>query len=58
MVVDLPLPFGPRSPNTSPRRTDSDSPSTAATVGRSQKSRNVFRTSFSSITLSIECPVR
>ena len=28
MVVVLPLPFGPRKPRISPRRTDSDTPST------------------------------
>src|SRR6266704_4114880 len=29
MVVDLPAPFGPRKPNTSPRSTENDTPSTA-----------------------------
>ena len=59
IVVDFPEPFGPRSPNTSPPRTSSDSPSTAATVGLSQKSRKVLRTSLSSITASVmRHPVR
>ena len=29
MVVDLPAPFGPRKPSTSPRSTLNDTPSTA-----------------------------
>src|SRR5262245_13041808 len=29
MVVDLPAPFGPRKPSTSPRSTEKDTPSTA-----------------------------
>src|SRR4051795_9145038 len=37
-VVDLPEPFGPRRPNTSPRRTSKSTPSTARALGRPQKS--------------------
>jgi hypothetical protein len=29
MVVDLPAPFGPRKPSTSPRSTENEMPSTA-----------------------------
>ena len=29
IVVDLPAPFGPRSPNVSPRATSKETPSTA-----------------------------
>src|ERR1041384_1597537 len=38
MVVDLPEPFGPSKPNTSPRRTSKSTLSTARALGRPQKS--------------------
>src|SRR5664279_2534802 len=41
-VVDLPEPFGPSSPNTSPRRTSKSTPSTARALGRFQKSLKTF----------------
>src|ERR1035437_6430428 len=37
-VVDLPEPFGPSNPNTSPRRTSKSALSTARALGRPQKS--------------------
>ena len=37
-VVDLPEPFGPSNPNTSPRRTSKSTLSTARALGRPQKS--------------------
>src|SRR5437773_9512260 len=41
-VVDLPEPFGPRSPNTSPRLTSKSTSSTARALGRPQKSLKTF----------------
>src|SRR5208282_3694270 len=41
-VVDLPEPFGPSSPKTSPRRTSKSTLSTARAFGRFQKSLNTF----------------
>src|SRR5450830_1884281 len=41
-VVDLPEPFGPSRPNTSPRRTSKSTLSTARALGRFQKSLNTF----------------
>src|SRR5208282_5939077 len=41
-VVDLPEPFGPSKPNTSPRRTSKSTLSTARALGRFQKSLNTF----------------
>ena len=43
IVVLLPEPLGPSSPTTSPGPTERSMPRTAATVGRCQKSRKVFR---------------
>src|SRR5208283_3218374 len=41
-VVDLPEPFGPSRPNTSPRRTSKSTLSTARALGRFQKSLNTL----------------
>src|SRR5258706_5507674 len=41
-VVDLPEPFGPSRPKTSPRRTSKSTPSTARAFGRPQKSLKTF----------------
>src|SRR5580704_11587193 len=41
-VVDLPEPFGPSKPKTSPRRTSKSTLSTARALGRFQKSLNTF----------------
>src|SRR5512143_462308 len=41
-VVDLPEPFGPNSPKTSPRRTSKSTLSTARALGRPQKSLNTL----------------
>src|SRR2546428_9203885 len=41
-VVDLPDPFGPSSPNTSPRLTSKSTSSTARALGRPQKSLKTF----------------
>src|SRR5665213_404134 len=41
-VVDLPEPFGPSRPNTSPFRTSKSTLSTARALGRFQKSLNTF----------------
>src|SRR5436190_17035746 len=41
-VVDLPEPFGPSKPNTSPRRTSKSTLSTARAFGRPQKSLKTF----------------
>src|SRR6058998_1848247 len=41
-VVDLPEPFGPSRPKTSPGRTSKSTLSTALALGRPQKSLNTF----------------
>src|SRR2546429_8332421 len=41
-VVDLPEPFGPSKPKTSPRRTSKSTLSTAFALGRPQKSLKIF----------------
>src|SRR5213080_1819167 len=41
-VVDLPEPFGPSRPKTSPRRTSKSTSSTARALGRFQKSLKIF----------------
>src|SRR5262245_56143689 len=41
-VVDLPEPFGPSRPNTSPRRTSKSTLSTARALGRFQKSLKIL----------------
>src|SRR2546430_14991793 len=41
-VVDLPEPFGPSKPKTSPRRTSKSTLSTARALGRPQKSLNTL----------------
>src|SRR5438477_7839402 len=41
-VVDLPEPFGPSKPKTSPRRTSKSTLSTALALGRPQKSLKIF----------------
>src|SRR5450759_139750 len=41
-VVDLPEPFGPSRPKTSPRRTSKSTLSTARALGRFQKSLKTF----------------
>src|SRR5438128_331008 len=41
-VVDLPEPFGPSKPKTSPRRTSKSTRSTATALGRPQKSLKIF----------------
>ena len=53
IVVDLPEPFGPRRPKTSPRSTVRSRPSTATTRGRSQKSRKTLVTPRHSTTVSV-----
>ena len=49
MVVLLPDPLGPRSPNTSPRRTEKLRSVTAFTRGRRQKSRNTLYSAWDSM---------
>src|SRR6266704_6089838 len=51
-VVDLPEPFGPSRPNTSPRRTSKLTSSTAFALGRPQKSLNTFVRPRTAITAS------
>src|SRR6266852_8135806 len=51
-VVDLPEPFGPSRPNTSPRRTSKLTSSTAFALGRPQKSLNTFVRPRTAITTS------
>src|SRR4029077_18824283 len=41
-VVDLPEPFGPSNPKTSPRRTSKSTSSTARALGRFQKSLKIL----------------
>ena len=56
MVVDLPEPLGPRSPNTSPRRISKSTLSTARALGRPQKSLNTLvRPVARTTTSSLEC---
>ena len=53
-VVDLPEPFGPSSPNTSPRLTSKSMPSTARALGRPQKSLNTLVNPCAEMTVSFE----
>src|ERR1700677_2120226 len=52
-VVDLPEPFGPSKPKTSPRRTSKSTLSTARAFGRPQKS---LKTLVKPLTETIGCP--
>src|SRR5258708_20835610 len=55
-VVDLPEPFGPSSPKTSPRRTSKSTLSTARAFGRPQKSLKILVSARTEITTSpFEC---
>src|SRR5258708_32701599 len=54
-VVDLPEPFGPSRPNTSPCRTSKLTSSTAFALGRPQKSLNTFVRPRTAITTSEDC---
>ena len=45
MVVDLPAPFGPRKPSTSPRSTENETPSTARFVPRTALTRRPVKAS-------------
>src|SRR2546423_2026050 len=56
-VVDLPEPFGPSSPNTSPRRTSKSTLSTARALGRPQKSLKTLVNPRTEITISRGCSV-
>src|SRR3954468_23076357 len=53
-VVDLPEPFGPSRPNTSPRRTSKSTLSTARALGRFQKSLKIFVSPRTETTTSFE----
>src|SRR5580765_8155145 len=58
-VVDLPEPFGPSSPNTSPRRTSKLALSTARALGRFQKSLKTFvRPRTDTTTSLLDCGLR
>src|SRR5437870_1832309 len=57
-VVDLPEPFGPSRPNTSPRRTSKSTLSTARALGRFQKSLKTFVRPRTVTMTSFECGVR
>src|SRR6266480_900180 len=58
-VVDLPEPFGPRRPKTSPRRTSKSTLSTARALGRFQKSLKILvRPRTETMTSPLECGVR
>src|SRR6058998_1947210 len=52
-VVDLPEPFGPSRPNTSPGRTSKSTLSTALALGRPQKSLNTFVSPRTTTTFSV-----
>src|SRR5690242_21684628 len=57
-VVDLPEPFGPSRPNTSPRRTSKSTSSTARAFGRFQKSlKTLVRPRTDTTVSSFECGV-
>src|ERR1700722_1629297 len=57
-VVDLPEPFGPSRPKTSPRRTSKSTLSTARAFARPQKSLNTLVRPRTATTTSCECGVR
>src|SRR5688572_5476451 len=57
-VVDLPDPFGPSKPNTSPRRTSKSTLSTARAFGRPQKSLNTLVKPRTEMTTSLDCGLR
>src|ERR1017187_6494611 len=58
-VVDLPEPFGPSSPKTSPRRTSKSTLSTARAFGRFQKSLNTLVSPRTETTTSVlDCGLR
>src|ERR1017187_1960377 len=58
-VVDLPEPFGPSRPNTSPRRTSKSTLSTARALGRFQKSLKTFVNPRTETTTSpLDCGLR
>src|SRR2546422_337970 len=58
-VVDLPEPFGPSRPKTSPRCTSKSTLSTARALGRPQKSLKIFvRPRTRTTTSASECGVR
>src|SRR5262245_8045921 len=58
-VVDLPEPFGPSRPNTSPRRTSKLALSTARALGRLQKSlKTLVRPRTETMTSPLDCGVR
>src|SRR6266852_4925462 len=58
-VVDLPDPFGPSNPKTSPRRTSKSTLSTARALGRPQKSlKTLVRPRTETMTSPFECGVR
>src|SRR3954469_15474361 len=53
-VVDLPEPFGPSNPKTSPRRTSKLTLSTARAFGRPQKSLKTLVSPRTTMTFSVE----
>src|SRR5207302_10030756 len=53
-VVDLPEPFGPNKPKTSPRRTSKSTLSTAFALGRPQKSLKIFVSPRTTTTFSVD----
>src|SRR4051812_9555228 len=55
IVVDLPEPFGPSKPNTSPRRTSKSTPSTARALGRPQKSLKTLVSPRTAMMVSADC---
>ena len=57
-MVDLPEPFGPSSPNTSPRRTSKSTLSTARAFGRPQKSLKTLVRPRTATTTSLDCGLR
>src|SRR6266581_2157065 len=58
-VVDLPEPFGPSKPKTSPRRTSKSTLSTARALGRPQKSlKTLVRPRTVTTTSPLECGTR
>src|SRR5215831_10047070 len=59
MVVDLPAPLGPRNPNTSPRFTSSEIPSTARiSPKRFSRSEASIRTAIERSSMRLRLPVR
>src|SRR5436190_11320102 len=57
-VVDLPEPFGPSKPKTSPRRTSKSTLSTARAFGRPQKSLKTLVRPRTATTTSVDCGLR